>query len=116
MAWTSGRLSGGDVACVPSSRAGAVEAVLPDAGGVASPDVPLGGLPDGAGVFGGALAGGATPDCDGAPLVPAGGVAPGVSTLPRMIGRPSLPLPMTTILEFGDNASCSVASMPRQRR
>src|SRR5579885_1212493 len=45
----------------------------------------------------------------------AGGGA-GLSILPRMIGRPSLPLPMTTILEFGDCASASVASMPRQRR
>jgi hypothetical protein len=39
----------------------------------------------------------------------------GVSTLPRMTGSPSLPLPMITILVFGDCASCSVASMPRQR-
>jgi hypothetical protein len=39
----------------------------------------------------------------------------GVSTLPRMTGNPSLPLPMITILVFGDCASCSVASMPRQR-
>ena len=40
----------------------------------------------------------------------------GLSTLPRMIGRPSLPLPMTTIFEFVDCASASVASMPRQRK
>src|SRR5580704_16068439 len=98
MAWTSARLSGGDVACSPSSFAGAVAAVLSDAGGVASPDVPLGGLlPGGAGAFGGALAAGAeAPGGDAAPLAPAGGDAPGVtgvSTLPRMIGRPSLPLP-----------------------
>jgi hypothetical protein len=39
----------------------------------------------------------------------------GVSTLPRMTGRPSLPLPMITILVLGDCASWSVASMPRQR-
>src|SRR5262245_57328709 len=39
----------------------------------------------------------------------------GVSTLPRMIGRPSLPPPMMTTLELLDWASCSVASMPRQR-
>jgi hypothetical protein len=32
---------------------------------------------------------------------PAGGAA-GVSTLPRMIGKPSLPLPMTTTFEFVD--------------
>jgi tetrahydromethanopterin S-methyltransferase subunit F len=31
---------------------------------------------------------------------PAGGS--GVSTLPRMIGKPSLPLPMTTTFEFVD--------------
>src|ERR1700733_5355824 len=102
MAWTSGRLSGGDVACAPSSPAGAVAAVLPDAGGVASPDVPLGGLlPGGGGAFGGVLAAGVeAPGGAVAPFAP--GVA-GVSTLPSMIGRPSLPLPMTTILELGDN-------------
>jgi hypothetical protein len=37
---------------------------------------------------------------------PVGGVLPagggGVSTLPRMIGKPSLPLPMTTTFEFVD--------------
>src|SRR5215472_14378318 len=55
-----------------------------------------------------------------APLAPPcwslapGAAAPGNSPLLRMIGRPSLPLPMTTILEFGDLASSSVASMPRQ--
>jgi hypothetical protein len=46
--------------------------------------------------------------------LPAG--AAGVSTLPRMIGKPSLPLPMTTTFAFVDCESCSVASMPRQRR
>jgi hypothetical protein len=34
-------------------------------------------------------------------VLPAGGDA-GVSTLPRMIGKPSLPLPMTTTFEFVD--------------
>jgi len=34
-------------------------------------------------------------------VLPAGGGA-GVSTLPRMIGRPSLPLPITTTFEFVD--------------
>jgi hypothetical protein len=52
--------------------------------------------------------------------VPLGGVLPasgaGASTLPRMIGKPSLPLPMTTTFAFVDCESCSVASMPRQRR
>jgi hypothetical protein len=33
-------------------------------------------------------------------VLPAGGT--GVSTLPRMIGKPSLPLPMTTTFEFVD--------------
>src|SRR5262245_28241149 len=46
-------------------------------------------------------------------VLPAGG---GVSTLPSMIGKPSLPLPITTTFEFVDCESCSVASMPRQRR
>jgi hypothetical protein len=32
-------------------------------------------------------------------VLPAGG---GVSTLPRMIGKPSLPLPMRTTFEFVD--------------
>jgi len=47
-------------------------------------------------------------------VLPAGGA--GVSTLPRMIGKPSLPLPMTTTFALVDCESCSVASMPRQRR
>jgi hypothetical protein len=51
---------------------------------------------------------------------PSGVVLParcaGVSTLPRMIGKPSLPLPMMTVFAFVDCESCSVASMPRQRR
>jgi hypothetical protein len=37
--------------------------------------------------------------------VPLGDVLPagvGVSTLPRMIGKPSLPLPITTIFAFVD--------------
>ena len=45
----------------------------------------------------------------------AGGTG-GESTLPRMIGRPSLALPMITTLELLDCASWSVASTPRQRR
>jgi hypothetical protein len=51
----------------------------------------------------------------GAPAGGAGFGCIGVSTLPRMTGRPSLPLPMITILVLGDCASWSVASMPRQR-
>src|SRR5437588_2863847 len=110
--------------------------------GVAAPEVPGGGLfggdaggpgvtPGAVDALGGALldgaGGGALPiepgavDVDdGGPLAPACGCPPGgtvgTSALPRMIGSPSLPVPMTTIFAFGDWASSSVASMPRQRR
>src|SRR5580704_4235376 len=40
----------------------------------------------------------------------------GLSTLPRMMGRPSLPEPTMTILVFGDCAKASVALIPCQRR
>ena len=50
-------------------------------------------------------------DCGFAPAAPMGLSAP-----LRIIGRPSLPLPITTIFELGDFASSSVASMPRQRK
>src|SRR5271170_2227482 len=87
--------------------------------GVAAPDgAAPGGVDDAAG-GGAAGAGAGAAGGAAAPLAPAGGVATGasgVSTLPRMIGRPSLPLPMTTIFELGDCASAIVASMPRQRR
>ena len=43
------------------------------------------------------------------------GLPPEFSQGPSMSGRPSLP-PITTILEFGESASLSVASMPFQRR
>jgi len=49
--------------------------------------------------------------CLAASLLSGGGApfgfwgAMGVSTLPRMTGKPSLPLPMITILVFGDCAS-----------
>ena len=49
----------------------------------------------------------------GVPLACCEGVP---SIFPRMIGRPSLALPMITTFEFVDCDSCSVASMPRQRR
>jgi hypothetical protein len=39
-----------------------------------------------------------------------------LSALPRMMGRPSLPPPMTTTFELRDWASARVASMPRQRK
>src|ERR1700728_2439541 len=62
-------------------------------------------------VPGTAAAGGAGPPSDFTP-------APmtGLSTLPRIIGRPSLPEPIMTILAFDDCASARVALMPCQRR
>src|SRR5580693_792084 len=65
------------------------------------------------------LGAGGAPDGGAAPLAGGCGVIPepgGVSTLPRMSGRPSLLVPKMTILALGDCASASVASMPRQRR
>jgi hypothetical protein len=57
------------------------------------------------------------PVVDAAPLTPRCGEPPGISDLLlKMIGSPSLPVPMTTIFAFGDWASSNVASMPRQRR
>src|ERR1700730_16811357 len=38
------------------------------------------------------------------------------SKLPRMAGKPSLPVPTITILELDDCASWRVASIPRQRK
>ena len=90
-------------------------------------------------VFGGALVfgagGGALPDgldkevpeddapepdgavVDDAPLPPDGEAAPGgLGSALRMIGRPSLPEPITTTFALGDCESKSVASMPRQRK
>lgn len=113
----------------------AVFAVTPGVAGVAAPEVPGGGLFDGApedGAFGGALVAGALVAGPGGVLpageAPGDGVVPfdpdcgdgggtvGMSALPRMIGKPSLPVPITTIFAFGDCASMSVASMPRQRK
>ena len=108
----------------------AVFAVSPGTAGVAAPEVPGGGLFDGgpeAGAFGGALvagSGGVLPagEAPGDGVVPFdpdcsdGGGTVGMSALPRMIGKPSLPVPITTIFAFGDCASMSVASMPRQRK
>src|SRR5580658_285419 len=84
-----------------------------------SVDPPPGaGAPDddlslGAGAAGGAPDGGVAPLAGGCGVVPEPG---GVSTLPRMSGRPSLLVPKMTIFALGDCASASVASMPRQRR
>ena len=86
----------------------------PPGGGVVAPGVidegPGGVLSLGAGEASDGGLASLVPDCGGRPA------AGGVSTLPRMIGRPSLPPPMTTIFALGDCASASVASMPRQRR
>ena len=65
------------------------------------------------------LAGAVAPgDCLSTPAAGRGEllVFDGVSTLPSMIGNPSLPDPITTIFELGDLASARVASMPRQRK
>lgn len=54
---------------------------------------------------------------DEAPLPPDCEAAPGVlGSALRMIGRPSLPEPITTTFALGDCESKSVASMPRQRK
>src|SRR6516225_7390290 len=79
-------------------------AVCSGATGVASPEVP-----------GGTLLG-------NAPGLP--GLAPGavdvfggaLRSALRMIGKPSLPEPMTTTFALGDCESKSVASIPRQRK
>ena len=59
-----------------------------------------------AGVFSNGTAGPAAVVLSFVASVPLGGGLPasgaGVSTLPRMIGKPSLPLPMTTTFEFVD--------------
>src|ERR1035437_1398978 len=114
MAWISVRSSGMDELDCLSEIAGAVEEVFLSASidappGGAVDELPAGGLPVGAGV----LSFGVVPPSAG--FGPGPGDA-GESTLPRMIGRPSLPLPMITIFVFVDCASASVASMPRQRR
>src|SRR5665811_2032768 len=113
MAWISVRSSGMDELGCLSELAGAVEEVFlsaaidePPAGVV--DELPAGKLPVGAGEIAGAF--GVVPPSAG--FGPGPGDA-GESTLPRMIGRPSLPLPMITIFVFVDCASASVASMPR---
>jgi hypothetical protein len=126
--------------------------------GLAAPEVPGAGLPEGepglAGaapgtvdVFGGALlfgaGGGVLPDgldedvpdedvpdedvpdedvpeggavVDEVPLPPGCEAPAGLGSALRMIGKPSLPEPMTTTFALGDCESKSVASMPRQRK
>ena len=123
MDWTSGKLSGLLDAACPSLFAGVVgasaAAALPDGGGVASPEDPAGALfpLDPPVTGGGAPGAGVDVVLPGMAGAPAGGVPGTVGTsLPRMIGSPSLPEPMITILVLGDCANASVASMPRQRR
>src|SRR6516162_6330235 len=54
---------------------------------------------------------------DEAPLPPDCEAAPGaLGSALRMIGKPSLPEPMTTTFALGDCESKSVASIPRQRK
>jgi hypothetical protein len=124
---------------VSSGVTGVAAPEVPDGGLLGGEPGPPGVAPGAVDVFGGALlfgAGGAAlpdgfdeefpeddaPEPDGAvvdeaPLPPDCEAAPGaLGSALRMIGSPSLPDPMTTILEFGDCASSSVASMPRQRK
>jgi len=128
-------------AAVPDCGAaagGAAFAVSTGVTGLAAPEVPgdglfgaepgLLGVPPGAvEVFGGALPGGAggalpnEPDEapeDDSPEAPedAAPLADELGSALRMIGRPSLPEPITTTLALGDCDSKSVASMPRQRK
>ena len=57
------------------------------------------------------------PPVDEAPLPPdCGGAPAALGSALRMIGRPSLPEPITTTFALGDCESKSVASMPRQRK
>src|SRR5258708_36550347 len=74
-----------------------------------------------AGVFSNGTAGpAAVAFCLSAVSLPLGCAVPadgaGESTLPRMIGNPSFPLPIMTTLEFVDGDRWSVGSIPRHRR
>src|SRR5690349_385025 len=109
-----GGLAGGEPG-LAGAAPGAVEvfggALLFGAGGGALPDgldeeVPEGGAPEPDGAV-----------VDEAPPAPDGEAAPdGLGSALRMIGRPSLPEPITTTFALGDCESKSVASMPRQRK
>ena len=119
------KLSGLVDASCPSRFAGVVgdaaAAVLSDCGGVASPDDPAGGLVPLDPPAARRRARRRRPRVPPAtPLrwrrLAALRPARAGTSLPRMIGSPSLPEPMITILVLGDCANCSVASMPRQRR
>lgn len=130
------------VAAVPDCGAaagGTAFAVFVGVIGLASPEEPGGGLlgaepglpgvpPGAVEVFGGALpagaGGGVLPDePEDAPAAPeeadplADEAPPAaLGSALRMIGRPSLPEPITTTLALGDCDSKSVASIPRQRK
>lgn len=100
---------------LPGVAPGAVDVfggALPDgAGGGALPDDPDGGAPVDE------VPEDEVPEEEEAPLPPDCGAAPGAfGSALRMIGKPSLPEPITTTLALGDCASKSVASMPRQRK
>jgi hypothetical protein len=100
---------------LPGIAPGAVDvfggALLFGAGGAALPDgfdeeVPEGDAPEADGAV-----------VDEAPLPPDCEAAPGgLGSALRMIGKPSLPEPMTTTFALADCESKSVASMPRQRK
>ena len=109
-----GGLLGGEPG-LPGVAPGAVEvfggALLFGAGGGALPEgfdeeVPDDDAPEAGG-----------PVVDEAPLPPDCEPAPGgLGSALRMIGKPSLPDPMTTTFAFCDCESKSVASIPRQRK
>src|ERR1700733_8050175 len=102
----------------------APDAAVSDAGGAVPVDWPTLSVsfvppPAGAPEDDLSLGAGGVPDGGAAPFAGGCGVIPepgGVSTLPRMSGRPSLLVPKMTIFALGDCARASVASMPRQRR
>ena len=85
---------------------GAGGGVLPDG---LDEDVPDEDVPDEDVPEGGAVV-------DEVPLPPGCEAPAGLGSALRMIGKPSLPEPMTTTFALGDCESKSVASMPRQRK
>ena len=124
---------------VSSGATGVAAPEVPGAGLLGGEPGPPGIAPGAVDVFGGALlfgaGGGALPEgldedvpeddvpeaggavVDEAPVPPDCEAAPGgMGSALRMIGKPSLPEPMTTTFALGDCESKSVASMPRQRK
>ena len=129
----------GPAFAVCSGVTGVAAPEVPGGGLFGGEPAPPGVAPGAVEVFGGALlfgaGGGALPDAfdeeapddaasddegavvDEAPLAPDCVAPPGaLGSALRMIGKPSLPEPMTTTFAFGDCESKSVASIPRQRR